>query len=259
VTRPPRHQAIIHLERTIYDLDYQPKTSTGSAIARNTKAESHEGNPETVLCPDCGGEGERRVRTVMQRCSLCKGRGVVVRDQYTKRLLKTEVQEGERPPKMVRCDECGGIGENGWWRNGDEWTRTCRRCWGAKVVPGPNWPIRPFRAPKPQPQNGERSSYGDPILACMERRQSEGSYDELWLALSALRLEHRPLYRINVAVYVQAEREEDELDRYQGVLLDESLAYLDSLMPVEIRVPAWAAQAEKVRRAKVESEREVAA
>ena len=257
MSRPERHQQIILLARTLTDYDYQPKTATGAAIQSNTKAEAHEGNEETILCRDCKGEGKRRIRTVLQVCETCRGSGVEVVDQYTGRRLMTETQEAERTTqRMVRCDECGGSRAGKWWRNGAQLTNVCRRCRGHGVVPGPERTLRPFRGSAGPVLSAIASDLGrgDPVLACMERRELAGSYNELGLALACLRLQHRPLYVLHVEVFVEARAEEEELSGHQLFLLEQSLRYLDDLMPAEIRVPSWAARYEERRREQVASE-----
>lgn len=261
--RPERQQQIVLLERTIDSdgltpFDYAPPTATGAARARNTKAEAHEGNEQTILCRACRGGPKQRI------CRVCKGTGAEVVDQYTQRRLATETQEGEAPPpRMVRCDECGGSGFGRWWRNGDQLSKVCRRCRGVGRVPAPEFTVRPFRE-VPLSADAAELGPGDPVVAALEigipgvgkayeRRRQAGSYEELGLALGALRLEHRSLYRLNVRVFVVGEVEEAELGANAAALLEHSLVYLDSLMPAEIRVPDWAARYESERR---EAERE---
>jgi len=253
VNRPIRHHQIILLERTLTPalespFDYQPKI-----WSKSLGSVSGDGPTTTRKCSHPGGDdGKVRIRGIEQTCPDCNGRGLEVVDAYTERKVRTQQQEIERPRRMVRCDECGGTGQSKWWRNGDRMDNSCRRCWGAKVVPGPDQTIRPFRGSL----NG-LSTYahdlgrGDPVLDCMERRQLAGSYDELGLALSALRLDHRRAFRINVRVYVAAIVEAESLTLRDGILLDESVRYLDSLMPGGIRVPAWAEGYEERRRAQL--------
>jgi DnaJ-class molecular chaperone len=255
VNRTTRQAQLVLLQRTLEPdgltaADYRPPTATGAAIARNTKAEAHEGNEQTILCRDCGGSGKKRERTIERACSTCKGRCVEVVDEYTLRRLTTGDQKGEaKPARMVRCDGCGGEGKGPWWRLGDELTNTCRRCWGAKLVLAPRDPIRPFRVA--MPRSSVETQSADPLLACMERRQEEGSYDELYLALAVLKTEQRTLFRLDVEVFVKAEREEDELMTGELLALEQALGYLAILMPTAIRVPSWAAQVEQRRREQV--------
>lgn len=259
MSRPERQVAIVLLERTLTDFDFQPKTSTGSIVAHHAKA--GEGPSERVSCPTCDGEGRRRVRGIDTQCDHCNGNGLITVDAYTRREVGSE--EGGLVDRRgwVRCDSCGGgafgraPGVHG---NG----QACRHC-ADSGRPGwmraPEQKIRPWGERAPLTAQADTFAAGDPVLACMERRVLAGSYEELGLALGALRLEHRELYRLNVQVFVEAQREEDELDRYESLLVDESLAYLAHLMPAEIRVPSWAAAYEQRRRERVLSKREVAA
>lgn len=251
MSRPERHQAIVLLLRTLTDYDYQPPTWTGSLRAKSANA--GEGPTTTIICKRCDGEGSRRVRTVVQTCEDCGGRGVLVVDAYTGRAQRTMEQQGESHQRMVRCSSCGGTKRGPWWRNGDELTNTCRRCWGSGYEPAPSHPVRPWRDSLSQPLKAEAPELGrgDPVIACMERRQLAGSYEELGLALGALRLEYRPRYRLIVGVYVEAEREEDELHLDEAMHVEHGLGYIGGLMPPLIRVPSWASEFEKRRRAKV--------
>jgi hypothetical protein len=208
-----------------------------------------------------------RVRGIERPCDQCHGRGVEVVDAYTERRVETIEQRGERYQRMVRCATCGGTGRWKWWRNGDELTDTCRECWGAKVVPAPDYPVRPWRMPLSA--NADTLAEGSPIVVALEagipgsgkayeRRLNEGDYEQLGLSLAALKLDHPHLYRLNVRVYVEALCEEDDLGGSELFLLEMSLRYLARLMPDEIRVPSWAPQFEKRRREKAEGGREEA-
>jgi hypothetical protein len=257
MTRPERHQQIILLDRTLTDFDYQPPTWTGALVRRQGKA--GEGPTTTQPCSRAGCEdGVVRIRGIERTCEQCSGRGLEVVDAYTERKVRTLEQEIESPDRMVRCDECGATGKSVWWRNGDELDNTCRRCWGAKVVPAPSHPIRPFRNGVSLSANASDLGRGDPVLACMEKRELAGSYNELGLALACLRLQHRGIFRLHVRVFIEALCEEDDVDGSELFLLDQSLRYLDALMPVEIRVPSWAKRFEERRRERVEQESKVA-
>lgn len=237
--RNDRHHAIVLLERTLTDYDYIPRTASGAMASREKRGEGPTATRECTA-PGCN-DGIVRVRGVPRECPACGGRGVEVVDQYTERKVNTAEQSAERPRRMVRCDACGGVGTGPWWRVSDtELSNTCRRCWGARVVPGPSHRIRPFREGQRLSADAPSLAAGDPVLAAMERRANAGSYDELGLAMAALRREHPPLFRLNVRVYVEAIVEPDEVDGHNAFLLVQSLHYLSHLMPTEIVVPRWA-------------------
>jgi hypothetical protein len=257
--RSERQTQIVLLERTLTDFDYQPPTWTGALVQRQAKA--GEGPSERVPCPDCGGEGERRIRGIPTLCARCKGSGLVTVDAYTQREVGSE--EGGLVDRRgwVRCDSCGGgaFGRAPGVHGNGQACRHCADSGRPGWVRAPEQKARPWRDRAPLSAAADTFAAGDPVLACMERRVLAGSYEELGLALAALRLERGRLYRLNVGVFVEANREEDELDRYEALLVEEGLAYLASLMPREIRVPSWAATYEQRRREQVLSKREVAA
>jgi hypothetical protein len=240
-------EPLILLLRTLGDFDYQPPTSTGAIVQRQAKA--GEGPSERISCESCGGEGRRRIRGVERQCEPCSGRGWIVVDAYTGRRVGTAETELVDPRRRVRCDACGGDGAHG---NG----RRCSRCDGRGEVAAPERPVRPWRGQgiallkADAPELGP----GDPVIACMERRQLAGSYDELGLALACLRLEYRGRYRLLVGVFVEAEREVEQLHIDEALAVEQALRYLRGLMPEEIRVPSWAARYEKRRRERVEAE-----
>lgn len=248
-----RQRQVVLLLRTLTDYDYQPKTWTGSLVGR--QAVRGEGPSATIDCQVCGGEGKRRVRGIVTVCDECKGRGTVVVDAYTERRVGTLETDLVERVRWVKCDACGGAGAHGNQRR-------CERCperpgW----VKAPERPIRPFRGlAAPVTAEAPELGRGDPVIACMERRQLAGSYEELGLALGCLRLEWRHRYLLVISVYVEAEFEEDEAPGPTAMMLAESLGYLERLMPEEIRVPRWAAGFEKRRRQALNAEgREAAA
>lgn len=240
------------LLRTLTDYDYQPKTWTGALVQR--QAVRGEGPSATIDCPDCGGEGKRRVRGIVADCDRCKGRGSLVVDAYTERQIGTLETDLVDRVRWVRCDACGGQGAHG----------NQRRCEYCPERPGwvkaPERPIRPFRGLSvPITADAPELGRGDPVIACMERRQLAGSYEELGLALGCLRIEYRHCYLLVVRVYVEAEFEEEQLPKDPRRLVTESLGYLERLMPEEIRVPRWAAGFEKRRREAIRRGRNEAA
>jgi hypothetical protein len=262
VTRPERHQRIILLDRTLSDFDYQPPTWTGALVQR--QGASGEGPTTRATCEACDGEGKIRRRGQWWGCAFCggtdaplplvgkEGRGWVVVDSYTERKIGTAETELVDRRRRVRCDACGGAGAHG---NG----RRCDYCNGSGTVPGPEQTMRPFRgANAALSANASDLGRGDPVLACMERRELAGSYHELGLSLACLRLQHRGLFRLHVRVFIEAICEEDDLDGSELFLLDQSLRYLEALMPAEIRVPSWAPRYEQRRRERVEEEAKVA-
>lgn len=251
VNRPARHRQVVLLLRTLTDYDYQPPTWTGSVVRQNAK----RGELATawIDCPACGGSGERRVRTVMQRCDECRGRGVVKVDPYTGRKGGTLESDLHDRVRWVICDGCGGPRPGrapGMHGNGQQ----CERCADSGrpgYVRAPSKPIRPWRGMARPTADAPELGPGDPVIACMERRQLAGSYEELGLALGVLRLEQLHVYRLVVQVFVEAATEEDDLDTRGETLLREGLQQIDGMMPEEIRVPGWAARWEQRRRERI--------
>lgn len=221
--------------RDLYD--YSPPTSSGQMIRTNTLAEAREGNAETILCRDCGGEGHKRVRTIRRLCDTCRGSCVEVVDQYTGRRLGTEEQRAEQHQRMAACDACGGSGSGRVVSDGHSDRRlACEVCWGAKVVPAPAEKVRPFES--------ERSSAAlvrdlvaglrDPLLRAIVVKGALGSYGELSHGLAELRLESLRSYDATVAL--EHDRRPLRALRYDLPAWF-GLLFLERRLPDPIRVP----------------------
>lgn len=228
--------ALTLLLRSMTDLDYNPPTWSNSLRRQSIAG---EGPSSVVSCGACQGEGIIRKRGMPQACPnpYCKD-GQVTVDAYTLRMVST----GERlvhRVKALRCDSCAG---NGAFGNGHR----CERCGGSGWVEVSLERLRAVRAPLDL--DGPDLGPGDPVLRAMEGRQAQGDYDDLGLALAALRLDHRGWYRLVVGVYVLARSEDDELPVDEILTLDQGMRYLLELMPAEIRVPSWAGRNERRRR-----------
>lgn len=244
-----RRLALTLLLRCLTDLDYSPPTWTGQLVQRQARA--GEGPSERIACATCNGEGSVRKRRVPFLCTTCAGRGWVVVDAYTQRMVGTAETGIVQQVKALRCDACGGNGAHG---NG----RRCQVCNGSGWVEVPLQRLQACRTPLSA--DAPELGVGDPVLAALERRDRAGDFDQLGLALGALRLELPRAYRTVVRVYVEASIEADELDEAGRLRHDVGLCYLLRLMPEEIRVPTWAARNERRRRERLRKRRkEVAA
>jgi hypothetical protein len=129
-------------------------------------------------------------------------------------------------------------------------------------VLAPERPVRPWRGETSLRADASELGPEDPVVAALEagmpgvgrayeRRVLEGDYEQLGLALACLRLEYRGRYRLLVGVFVEAEREVEQLHIDEALTIEQALHYLRGLMPDEIRVPSWAARYEKRRRERV--------
>jgi hypothetical protein len=238
---------LVLLLRSLNDLTYEPPTSTGQIVQRQSRP--GEGPSTRIACHSCQGEGEVRKRGIAYACEVCRARGWIVVDAYTLKMIGTEETGTIHRVKAVRCDACAG---NGAFGN----QRRCERCGGSGWVEFPLTRLNAMRGPLSA--DASPLGAGSPIIACMERRakagggdlekQIDGSYETLGLALAALRLELPRAYRTVVRVYVEAAYEPEELSEQGRLRHDVGLAYLGRLMPEEIRVPNWAARNERRRR-----------
>lgn len=233
----PRLHQVALLLRSLRDLEYSPPTWTGQLVARQSRP--GEGPSKRSLCEHCNGEGHIRRRGLPFPCEPCSSRGWIVTDAYTERPIGSLETGVLTRLVAVRCDACAGHGAHG---NG----RRCDYCAGAGVT---ELPLQRLTAVRIR-LSADSSSLGagDPVIACMERRERSGSYEELGLALAALRLELPRAFRTVVRVYLEASVELDSLDERGQLRHQVGLTYLSRLMPEEIRVPSWAARNERRRR-----------
>ena len=230
-------QAIVLLLRSLNDLSYEPPTSTGQIVQRQSRP--GEGPSTRIGCHSCQAEGITRRRGIAYPCDVCRGRGWVVVDAYTLKLIGTEETGTINRVRAVRCDRCGGHGAFGNQQR-------CGLCNGSGWQEVPQSRLAAMRGPLSA--DATELGAGDPVLACLERRERAGDYETLGLALAALRLELPRAYRTVVRVYVEGSIELEELPEQARLRNDIGLAYLRRLMPEEIRVPAWAARNERRRR-----------
>ena len=238
-----RYLNLTLLLRCAGDLEYNPPTWS-STLRRQSIA--GEGPSERIDCNSCQGQGEIRRRGVPFLCEACAGRGWIVVDAYTRRIVGTEETGTVNRVKAVRCDACAGNGAHGNQQR-------CQVCRGSGWVEVPLSRLAAVRAPlsADAPELGA----GDPVLACLERRERAGDFEQLGLALAALRLELPRSYRTVVRVYVEAVYEVEDLAPYSLLAHDVGIAYVLRLMPQEIRVPSWAARNERRRRERLKRKR----
>lgn len=231
-----RLESLTLLLRCASDLDYNPPTSSGSLRRQSIAG---EGPSTKVSCGSCQGEGQVRKRGMPEACPnpYCKD-GQVTVDAYTLRMVSTDERMVQRV-KALRCDSCAG---NGAFGNGHR----CETCRGSGWVEVPRERLSAVRGSLEL--DGPDLGPNDPVLACLERREKAGDFEQLGLALGALRLEHRPWYRLVVGVYVLGQEEPDGLPLDQVLSLSHGLNYLLELMPEEMRVPNWARANERRRR-----------
>jgi len=239
-----RQLALALLLRCTTDLTYDPPTWTNQLVTRQSRP--GEGPSTRIDCHTCQGQGNVRRRGVPFLCETCAGRGWLIVDAYTRRMIGTAETGLVNRVKAIRCDACSGNGAHG---NGQR----CEHCRGGGWIEVPLSRLAAVHAPlsADAPELGA----GDPVLACLERRERAGDFEQLGLALGALRLELPRSFRTVVRVYVEAVYEVEELSDYARLAHDIGLAYLLRLMPDEIRVPAWAARNERRRREQLRRKR----
>lgn len=252
-----RLTAVTLLLRALPDLQHEPQTWS-SQLRRQTIG--GEGPSERISCASCNGEGSIRKRGIPVACEVCNARGWLVVDAYTRRPIGTLETGVIQRVKAVRCDACAGQGVHGNQQR-------CTRCGGSGWV---ELPLERFQAARMRlSADAQELGPADPVVAALDggfpgagqayrQRTMAGSFEELGLALAALRLELPPAYRTVIRVYVEALYEPEALNEEQRLRHDIGLRYTERLMPEPIRVPSWAARNERRRREKLKR-KEVAA
>jgi hypothetical protein len=231
-----RFGEIVLLIRSEWWWRLEPETSCGHRERRGAKPTDR--NEEWIDCPDCGGEGKRRVRGVLVSCVPCAGRGTRLVDQYTGRELSSELTEVRTaaPLRRVACDACIGLDPSK--EKGEGWIHgeRCIRCDGSGWTLAFQQRIRPFRSGYElyEVLLEREEITGDPAIDAGTRRRKAGSYDELLLALAALRVDDLPRYRALAAL-------EADLRPFAQLLYDRpivlGLVFVERRMPTPIRVP----------------------
>jgi hypothetical protein len=208
-----------------------------------------------VECPDCGGEGAVRSRDSFSvvlkwwrrfrsndangvtQCALGwgdRGRGWIEVDDYTGQSVSTLAAPQPERMTTVRCDGCGGAGFDP--RSDD---RRCRYCLGSGVreIPARSLSLtHEGRSRKPSDAGRYEGDQGSEARA---KAESFGSFDALDEALRSMRSTH-PGYYHSLLVSL-GEREGTCRARF----VDAAYTWLDRVLPTELRVPRYAADAEE--------------
>lgn len=253
-----RLEQIALLYRNLTAFDFEPETSTGALVRKQARPRGRIG--KRALCEACGGEGFLRRRGIAWGCVHCGGadhpleldgerivgigRGYIVVDGYTRRPIGSEEAGLVHGHRLVNCDACGGAGAFG---NG----RRCERCGGAGKREHIGARVR-YQGESFEVEIERSIDEGDPVFACLLRRDDAGSFAELIRATEALRGRWLLGYRLIVATYVEGRQEPGSLPPVLRRRLDVALRFVERLMPPEIRVPGWAKAAERRRLARLE-------
>ena len=220
--------------RDLYDAPLP--TTTGRMIRQNTRAKAGEGNEEWIDCPDCGGNGRKRIRGIEQTCPRCRGRALILVDQYTGRELgseKTAVRSAA-PLRRVPCDACIGLDPKKDRGEGFVHGERCPHCDGSGWAPAFAQRMQPFRRKSSQLDRALLEGLRDPILRAMVVKGALGSYDELSSALAALRVADLASYAATVAL--ETDRRSVKEIRYD-LAASFGLLFVERRMPEPIRIP----------------------
>lgn len=231
-----RKTLLLLRSRDLYDAP--TLTSTGQMIRTNTQAEAGEGNEEWRDCPACGGRGRWVRRSGREEvCARCKGRALILVDQYTGREIGSEKTEARSaaPLRMVPCDACIGLDPKRERGDGVVAGKLCERCSGSGWAPAFRAPIRPFRTGSDAGMVRDLvRGLNDPKLRAIVVKGALGSYNELSLAMAQLRVADLRAYR--AAVRLETDRRSLREIRYDLAAWF-ALHFLEMRMPEPIRVP----------------------
>jgi hypothetical protein len=231
-----------------FDFTFEPETFTGKVVRRGATA--GKGSPSHwQTCPHCDGGSRRDRFGRLQPCDQCNGQGRVRVDDYTGDTVVTDeardISLGEliqRDTRRVKCPDCQNLSGEA---TGQISGKRCRRCQGTGEAPvAGSWLSEPS-----DPDKGQGDAL-DAMLDAIERRNLVGSYKELDLALAgiahhankplrfaALTVHATRALRLLDELYIVHAVQHDDLDMFERSLLELALAYVDSRMPAEIRVP----------------------
>jgi hypothetical protein len=203
-----------------------------------------------VECPDCGGEGKRKVRGMAAPCKTCggswmggklgevhvfqPGRGWIEVDDYTGQSVSTLAAPQPERMTTVRCDGCGGAGFDP--RSED---RRCRYCLGSGVREIPARSLSLTHEGRSSKLSDAGRYEGDQGSEARAKAESFGSFEALDEALRSMRSTH-PGYYHSLLVSL-GEREGTCRARF----VDAAYTWLDRMLPTELRVPRYAADAEE--------------
>lgn len=253
-----RGDRILALMWTVLDLD--PAASVSSYDQRRGLAPS-----ERVPCESCGGvlvrddfgkvifrhNGQGFFLDRFKRpepCETCGGKrgddgqviagnGWVERDRMDSERAPLRTGDAHakptKPPPTRRCDACDGTGKGGMHLDpqGRPYRGRCDYCAGS----GRRETVLFVR--EREPRDADVDTRLDDELAALERQRKAGSYDELIAALSLLATRHRRCFDVLYQALVAGGRK-PEAGSWTGKLMLLGLAFIDSRMPPQIRVPA---------------------
>lgn len=220
--------AIRLLAGGLYDLLWQPETSTGAMLRKQTLR--GEAPTRWQLCQPCNGDGVDRFR---RRCVACDGNGRVKIDPYTGRVIAGE--QAPAPPRQDRwlCNVCHGRGVEP-----KRPSERCRACHGDGQREHP--PLTSV-----QPVDPTRGDPATVLEAAIERRDHAGSFHELETCLASLRRLSPNRHRVFWQVAVLRSRTTGDLDEREHRWLEEADRDLERMMPATIRVPGYLRAHEK--------------
>lgn len=222
VSATDRVLAIRLLAGALYDLLWQPETSTGAMLRKQTLR--GEAPTRWQLCHPCQGDGVDRFR---RPCAACDGNGRVKIDPYTGRVIAGE--QAPAPPRQDRwlCNVCHGRGVEP-----KRPSERCRACHGDGHREHP--PLTSV-----QPLDPTRGDPATVLEAAILRRDQAGSFHELEQCLAVLRRLSPNRHRVFWQVAVLRTRTTADLDEREQRWLAEADRDLERMMPAVIRVPAY--------------------
>lgn len=217
--------------------DYFPFPETWSGELQRRSGNPGPAPSRRVVCEDCDGRGKSRAGWMCQRC---KGKGRYAVDDYTLQPVDTVASPfAELLARFVNCDRCGGWGRLSADSNQRPDKRAhalCDDCDGTGRVPAPfSGQCRPFRA------DDARERIGDARLDGMalehERRDQHPAYVALAAALDQLKRVDRHAHFLVCWVHVMGGQTVESLPESGQTLLEGAVAWLQSRIPADVRLP----------------------